>query len=101
MSSWFVLRSVGLSAANVGEPVYYLTAPIFKSVKLNLGNGKTFTIRVENYNKDHFYIKSVELNGEVLSRNWLTHHEIVAGGELVIHTSDVPNKKWGIEKRKF
>ncbi|WP_204273750.1 glycoside hydrolase domain-containing protein [Draconibacterium mangrovi] len=96
MSSWFVLRSLGLSAANVGEPVYYLTAPVFKSVKLDWESGKTFTISVENYNKDHFYIKSVELNGETLSRNWLTHQEIVAGGELVIRTSDVPNKKWGI-----
>lgn len=99
MSSWFVLRSLGLSAANVGEPVYYLTAPVFKSVKLDWESGKTFTISVENYNKDHFYIKSVELNGKTLTRNWLTHQEITAGGELVIRTSEVPNKKWGLEKR--
>lgn len=99
MSSWFVLRSLGLSAANVGEPVYYLTAPIFQTVKLDWGNGRTFDIKIENYNKDHFYIKRVKLNGEELKRNWLTHQEIVSGGELLIETSDVPNKNWGIEKR--
>ncbi|PKQ64106.1 alpha-mannosidase [Labilibaculum manganireducens] len=97
MSSWFVLRSLGLSAVNVGEPVYYLTAPIFQSVKLDWGNGKIFDIKVKNYNKDNFYIKSVKLNGETLTRNWLTHQEIINGGELVIETSEVPNKSWGVE----
>jgi len=99
MSSWFVLRSIGLSAANVGSPVYYLTAPIFKSVKLDWRNGKIFEIEVSNYNKDHFYINNVTLNGEVLNRNWLTQDEIINGGKLVIETSDVPNKNWGTENQ--
>lgn len=97
MSSWFVLRSIGLSAVNVGTPLYYLTAPIFESVKLDWGNGNTFEIRVKNYNKDYYYINRVELNGQVLSRNWLMQDEIIKGGELVIETSEVPNKSWGVE----
>ena len=99
MSSWFVMRSIGLSPANIGSPVYYLTAPIFKSVKLNWENGKSFQIEVRNYNKDNFYIESVLLNGQPLNRNWLTHHEISNGGILIIETAAVPNKKWGIENQ--
>ncbi|MEH6407343.1 MAG: glycoside hydrolase domain-containing protein, partial [Leeuwenhoekiella sp.] len=72
MSSWFVMRSIGLSPANIGEPVYYLTAPVFKEVMLNFGTGKTFTISVKNYDKDNFYVKSAMLNGKALDRNWLT-----------------------------
>jgi putative alpha-1,2-mannosidase len=30
MSSWFVLRSMGLSPANIGDPIYYVTAPILE-----------------------------------------------------------------------
>ena len=95
MSSWFVLHGMGLSVANVGSPVYYLTAPIFKEVNLNLTTGKTFKISVRNYNKDHFYVKSVTLNGKPLNRNWLTHEELTSGGNLIIETADTPNKDWG------
>ena len=99
MSSWFVMRSIGLSPANIGSPIYYLTAPIFKTVKLNWENGKSFYIKVSNYDKDHFYIQSVRLNGQALFRNWLTQEEITNGGTLIIETGALPNKKWGIENQ--
>ena len=99
MSSWFVMRSIGLSPANIGDPVYYLTAPIFKSVKINWENGKSFEMEVINYNKDHFYVQSAQLNGKELSRNWLTHEELTQGGKLVIETGAEPNKKWGVENQ--
>ena len=97
MSSWFVMRSMGLSPANVGSPVYYLTTPIFKAVRIKWDNGKTFEINVKNYNKDHFYIKSVQFNGKTLNRNWLTQKEITQGGELIIETTAEPNKNWGLQ----
>jgi putative alpha-1,2-mannosidase len=97
MSSWFVMRSMGLSPANIGSPIYYLTAPIFENVKLNWENGKSFNIEVRNYNKDQFYIQSALLNGQPLFRNWLTQEEITNGGSLIIETATLPNKKWGVE----
>lgn len=99
MSSWFVMRSIGLSPANIGSPIYYLTAPIFESVKLNWESGKSFQIQVSNYNKDHFYVQSAQLNGQPLFRNWLTQEEISNGGNLIIETAALPNKKWGIESQ--
>lgn len=99
MSSWFVLRAMGLSPANVGEPIYYLTTPIFESVKINWSTGKSFSIKVSNYNKDYYYIKSVKLNGKPLLRNWLSHSEIISGGNLEIEVDRIPNKKWGIHNQ--
>lgn len=99
MSSWFVMRSIGLSPANIGSPIYYLTAPIFENVNLNWANGKSFLIKVHNYNKEHFYIQSASLNGQPLLRNWLTQEEISKGGTLIIETAAIPNKKWGIENQ--
>lgn len=99
MSSWFVMRSLGLSPANVGNPIYYLTAPIFKSVKINLENNKSFAIEVKNYSKDNFYIKSAYLNGEKIERNWLSHKEIINGGTLLIEVDSIPNKSWGVTNR--
>ena len=97
MSSWFVMRSMGLSPANIGTPVYYLTAPIFKNVSIEYPNGKKFEIEVKNYHKDHFYIQSATLNGKPLHQNWLQHEDIVKGGKLIIETSATPNTKWGID----
>ncbi|WBL24329.1 glycoside hydrolase domain-containing protein [Zunongwangia sp. HGR-M22] len=99
MSSWFVMRSLGLSPANVGDPIYYLTAPIFKSIKIKVDNDNSFTIRVKNYHKDHFYIQSAYLNGVKIERNWLTQDEIRKGGDLILETSSKPNKKWGIKNQ--
>jgi putative alpha-1,2-mannosidase len=99
MSSWFVMRSIGLSPGNIGSPVYYLTAPIFESVKIAWENGKYLEIEVKNYNKDLFYIQSAQLNGEELNRNWLTHEELTQGGKLIIETGSEPNKIWGVENQ--
>jgi putative alpha-1,2-mannosidase len=95
MSSWFVLRSMGLSPANIGDPIYYITAPIFRKVSLQLENKKTFTIQVKNYNKNHFYIQSAMLNGKIINRNWLTQQEIRSGGTLLLETGAAPNLLWG------
>ncbi|SFD31891.1 Putative alpha-1,2-mannosidase [Algibacter lectus] len=99
MSSWFVMRSLGLSPANIGDPIYYLTAPIFKSISIRFPNNKVLNISVENYNKDHFYVKSVMFNGKTLERNWLTHKELLNGGFLEIETSLKPNLEWGIKNQ--
>lgn len=99
MSSWFVMRSIGLSPVNIGSPVYYLTAPIFKSVEIAWENGKFLKIEVKNYNKNYFYIQSVKLNGEELTRNWLTQEELTQGGKLIIETGAEPNKNWGIQNQ--
>lgn len=98
MSSWFVMRSLGFSPANVGEPIYYLTAPIFESISINFPNKKILNITVKNYHKDNFYIKSVNFNGKKIDRNWLSHQEIKKGGELLIETSSEPNLEWGIQE---
>jgi len=97
MSSWFVMRSMGLSPANIGTPVYYLTAPIFEKVTIAYPNGKQFEIEVKNYHKDHFYIQSATLNGKPLDQNWLRHEDIIKGGRLIIETAATPNTKWGID----
>ena len=78
--------------------MYYLTAPIFQEISINYPKGKAFKISVTNYNKDYYYVESATLNGKPLHRNWLTQQEILEGGELVIKTSDTPNKEWGVKQ---
>jgi putative alpha-1,2-mannosidase len=91
MSAWYVLAAVGLSPACVGEPVYYLHVPMFKTVTI----GKLHMV----VNGDGLYIRSVSLNGKDIDRNWLTQQEIRNGGRLVINASVMPNKSFGVRNR--
>lgn len=99
MSSCFVIRSIGLLPANVGNPIYHLTGSIFEKVNLNWENGKIFYIEVRNCNKDNFHIKSVTLNGQSLNRNWLTQQEISNEGTLIIETDRALNKNLFIDNQ--
>ena len=99
LSAWYVFVACGFSPANVGSPVYYLNVPLFKTVAFSRPKGKTFQITVENFDDKRPYLEKVVLNGKVLDRTWLTHEEIMKGGELVITASEVPNKTLGVENR--
>jgi putative alpha-1,2-mannosidase len=99
LSAWYVFVACGFSPANVGSPVYYMNVPLFKTVAFSWPKGKTFQINVKNFDDKRPYIEKVILNGKVLDRIWLTHEEIMKGGELVITASEVPNKTLGVEKR--
>jgi len=99
LSAWYVFVACGFSPANVGSPVYYLNVPLFKTVAFSWPKGKTFQITVENFDDKRPYLEKVVLNGKVLDRTWLTHEEIMKGGELVITASEVPNKTLGMENR--
>lgn len=95
MSSWYVWASCGLFPACIGWPVYYIHAPLLEEVTLQWPNGKSLRIQAENYSEQNAYVKGVTLNGVALTRNWITHQEIMAGGTLKITTSAEPDKTFG------
>jgi len=99
LSAWYVFAACGFSPANVGSPIYYLNVPLFRSVTFNWPKGKPFQIKVENFDDKHPYIDKVVLNGKVLDRIWITHQEIIKGGEMIITASAQPNKILGIKNR--
>lgn len=41
------------------------------------------------------YIRGVTLNGETFNKTFLSHDEILAGGEIVFKMTSAPDKKWG------
>ncbi|OOQ57334.1 glycoside hydrolase domain-containing protein [Mucilaginibacter pedocola] len=94
MSAWYVFAATGVFPACSGWPVYYLSVPLFPEVSFK-GGTKAFTIKVANYGAGKRYIQSATLNGKPLSRNWLTHEEIMQGGTLVLSAGSKPNTSWG------
>ena len=57
---------------------------MFSKVRLNLENGRTFTIEAENASKENIYIDKMELNGFPYSQFSLPHDEMMKGGKLKV-----------------
>ena len=61
-------------------------------------NGKTFEIKAPKVSDKNRYIKSVKLNGKAYNKAYITHDDIMNGGELVFEMTSKPNKGRKLEK---
>jgi putative alpha-1,2-mannosidase len=62
--------------------------------KLKLDNGSTFTVKAKNLSTANIYIQSVSLNGKPWNYTFITHADIMNGGDLQFTMGPKPNKKW-------
>lgn len=90
MSGWFVFSQLGFYPVTPGAPEYVLGIPQFDRSRLNLPNGKTFTIDTHNHAIQNNFIQKVELNQETYTKLSLSHDAILAGGQLDVKLSLLP-----------
>jgi len=94
ISAWYVMSALGFYQVTPGVPVYQIGTPHFDDATIALPGGKDFHIHAKGAEAGAFYIQSATLNGRPLRRAYLTHSEIVAGGELTFEMSRKPNPAW-------
>lgn len=95
LSSWFVFAALGFYPVNAATGVYVIGSPLVKRAVIhNPETGAKFRIIADGNSAENLYIQSARLNGNELSRSWLTHAEIASEGELEFRMSDKPNKEW-------
>jgi putative alpha-1,2-mannosidase len=82
MASWYILSSIGIYPLCPGTPAYMLTSPLFSKITLNLPNDKTFVITTSSHEGKNVYVQKRWLNGVEDTRTWITHQDIIQGGEL-------------------
>jgi predicted alpha-1,2-mannosidase len=99
MSAWYVLSAMGLYPVNPASGVYVIGSPLVAKATINLDpkyqKGGKFTIVAEDNSPTNIYVQSATLNGKPLERSWISHAELVAGGELVLKMGSKPNPAWG------
>jgi predicted alpha-1,2-mannosidase len=93
MSSWLAFHMMGLYP-NAGQPYYLLNTPLIKETTLELKEGKTFKISAKKMTEKNKYIKAAFLNGQPYTKAWITHEDIVKGGELIFEMDSKPSA-WG------
>ncbi|HVJ36370.1 MAG TPA: GH92 family glycosyl hydrolase [Stenotrophomonas sp.] len=94
MSAWYVFSTLGFYPVAPGSNQYVIGRPFLPKATLNLANGRHFSVIAEGLDNRHIYIGEVTLNGKPLPRAWISHEEILAGGELRFRMQATPNKTW-------
>jgi predicted alpha-1,2-mannosidase len=95
MSAFVVFSAMGFYPVTPGLPIYTIGSPVFEEVKINLENGKTFTVKAPGCSVVNKYIQSAKLNGQPLTKTWFTHEELMNGATLELEMGSKPNKTWG------
>jgi putative alpha-1,2-mannosidase len=95
MSAWYVFSAMGIYPVNPAAGVYVFGSPIVDEATIALPGDKSFTIVARNNSPDNIYIQSAELNGKPYGKSFITHPDIVAGGELTFVMGPEPNKAFG------
>jgi predicted alpha-1,2-mannosidase len=95
MSAWFVFTALGFYPVAPASNQYVIGRPFVSRATLTLPNGKRFTVTADKLDAADPYVGAVTLNGKPLERSYITHQEIMAGGELHFTMQAEPNKTWG------
>ncbi len=97
MSAWYILSALGFYEVNPSQPIYAFGTPIFKEAKINLENGKTFTIKAANVSDKNIYIRSAKLNGKDYRKAFFTHEDLKNGATIEFEMTDALVKNWFTE----
>jgi predicted alpha-1,2-mannosidase len=94
MSAWFIFTSLGFYPVAPGSNQYVLGRPFVDRAILHLPNGKTLTVEGENLSDRNGFVKDVLLNGKSLDRSYVTHEELMSGGNLKFVFSSEKDAAW-------
>ena len=90
MSAWYLFSSLGFYPVSPGSDEYWLGSPLIQSARINLENGKIFTVEALNQSDANVYVQEVSLNGKPLIGFLLRHSDIVNGGHLQFRMGSKP-----------
>ncbi len=101
MSAWYIFSVLGFYPVAPGSNEYVIGSPCVDKAEINLENEKVFRVVSENLSEKNIYIQKLILNGKEINRSFITHDEIISGGELKFVMSDKPNKIWAANKNSL
>lgn len=82
MSAWYIFSTLGFYPVAPGSDQYAIGSPAVNHAVIQLEGGKTFTINVKNQSDKNVYIQKITLNGQVHNSLFLSHADIMNGGEV-------------------
>jgi predicted alpha-1,2-mannosidase len=94
MSAWLIFTSLGFYPVAPASNQYVLGRPFVDRAVLHLPNGKVLTIESVKLSDDRGFVKDVLLNGKSLDRTYVTHDELMNGGDLRFIFCNEKDAEW-------
>ena len=94
MSAWYVFSAMGIYPVDPVSGEYEIGTPLFPETRVNLANGKTFTILAPNVSRENIYIQSVKVNGKPYDKSYITHQQIMDGATVEFEMGNQPGEIW-------
>ena len=94
MSAWLVFSAMGFYPVDPISGMYEIGTPLFEEVKMQLANGKCFTVKAPGANAERIYVQSVKLNGAPYNKSYITHEQIMSGATLELEMGAEPGPVW-------
>ena len=98
MSAWYIFSAMGFYPVCPGSDQYVLGAPYLPYIKLDLPGGNSLVIKASAVSDANRYVKALYINGKRYDKNYVTHADVLAGGEWEFVMDSKPNKKRGISE---
>ena len=95
MSAWLIFTALGFYPVAPASNQYVIGRPFVDRAELALPGGRRFTVVADGLSDAHPYVGRVTLDGRKLDRVYLTHAEILRGGELRFTMQAQPDTAWG------
>lgn len=95
MSAWYILSALGFYAVDPVSTVYVFGSPLFPKAEIPVGKGRTLRIQAPETSDTNIYIQSVSWNGKPYDKSWISHAQLMAGGELKFVMGPKPNMDFG------
>lgn len=93
MSAWYIFSSLGFYPVCPGSGEYAIGSPSVDGATIQLDNGKTLTIVVNDQSDKNIYVQKIEFNGKPADKLFLKQDDIKNGGRLVFYMGARPKKK--------
>jgi len=82
MSAWYIWTSLGMYPMNPASGEYVIGFPLVNESILVLPNGKQLKITTRGRRHKNAYVHQVWLNGKKIPTSYITHQQLLQGGEL-------------------
>jgi predicted alpha-1,2-mannosidase len=99
MAAWYIFSALGIYPVNPANGIFAIGSPVVSKAVVHLDrnqyHGRKFTVVADKNSASNIYIQSATLNGQTLTRPWITREELVSGGTLHFVMGPQPNPQWG------
>ena len=91
MSAWYVLSAMGLYQVEPAGGKFCIGSPVVNEATINVGGGKTFTVRATDNSAENIYVQRATLNGKPLTRSYIMFSDLKRGGVLELQMGPQPS----------